>query len=235
MKQSRLLGAICACICVFTAPKVMSVTIDTYFGWNYVDSLVILGQPPAPFPFPEMALTSITYQGASGIITQAMPDFGVPGSGMPDGEGINNNPTYLTTFPDGDGETTRTITSPLPIDWFEAGATTPWGTSSFPTIGITGISVFNVPGILTSASQYVIGLIPFGTNTELSSTLGGVQSDIYDASRIVSFSADPLTGINGSGNFIFSAAASTVPIPAAFWLFGSGLIGLIGIARGKKA
>ena len=28
---------------------------------------------------------------------------------------------------------------------------------------------------------------------------------------------------------------SSVPIPAAFWLFGSGLIGLIGIARRKKS
>jgi len=26
-----------------------------------------------------------------------------------------------------------------------------------------------------------------------------------------------------------------VPVPAAVWLFGSGLIGLIGIARRKKA
>ena len=28
---------------------------------------------------------------------------------------------------------------------------------------------------------------------------------------------------------------SSVPVPAAFWLFGSGLIGLVGIARRKKA
>jgi hypothetical protein len=28
---------------------------------------------------------------------------------------------------------------------------------------------------------------------------------------------------------------SPVPIPAAVWLFGSGLLGLIGIARRKKA
>ena len=28
---------------------------------------------------------------------------------------------------------------------------------------------------------------------------------------------------------------TVVPVPAAVWLFGSGLIGLIGIARRKKA
>lgn len=33
----------------------------------------------------------------------------------------------------------------------------------------------------------------------------------------------------------YGDAVSTVPIPAAAWLFGSGLLGLIGIARRKKA
>ena len=36
-----------------------------------------------------------------------------------------------------------------------------------------------------------------------------------------------------SGDLAFELNA--VPIPAAVWLFGSGLIGLIGIARRKKA
>ena len=46
------------------------------------------------------------------------------------------------------------------------------------------------------------------------------------------------TGNNGSGNFydnIVFADVSQIPVPAAVWLFGSGLIGLIGVARRKKA
>jgi hypothetical protein len=31
------------------------------------------------------------------------------------------------------------------------------------------------------------------------------------------------------------SAVSAVPVPAAFWLFGSGLLGMIGIARKRKA
>jgi hypothetical protein len=54
-----------------------------------------------------------------------------------------------------------------------------------------------------------------------------------------------LEGLNGnplSGNFLApnlrifyveSAPPSSVPVPAAIWLFGSGLIGLIGLARRK--
>ncbi len=39
-----------------------------------------------------------------------------------------------------------------------------------------------------------------------------------------------ITNLNG-----FSIEVSAIPVPAAIWLFGSGLIGLIGIARSKKA
>jgi hypothetical protein len=35
------------------------------------------------------------------------------------------------------------------------------------------------------------------------------------------------------GTLDLSAAASPVPVPAAAWLFGSGLLGLVGVARRK--
>jgi hypothetical protein len=34
---------------------------------------------------------------------------------------------------------------------------------------------------------------------------------------------------------VHSGDVSAVPIPTAIWLFGSGLLGLIGVARTKKA
>ena len=36
-------------------------------------------------------------------------------------------------------------------------------------------------------------------------------------------------------NVSFQADVSAVPVPAAVWLFGSGLLGLVGVARRKKA
>jgi hypothetical protein len=38
----------------------------------------------------------------------------------------------------------------------------------------------------------------------------------------------------GGFNANFNANMSSVPVPAAVWLFGSGLLGLVGIARRKK-
>jgi hypothetical protein len=210
-----------------TSTVTQAMVVDSYLGWNYVSSNVFSNG--SPITLPTLALNSITYLGAGGTVTQNMPDFTFVGSGMPDGVGLLNNPTYTTTV-NGDGETTRTLGVSLPIDWIAAGVMTPWGsTYSFPTIGITGVVAFGVQGDLVSTSPYVVGLIPFGSDTELSSTLGGVQSDIYNASRAATFTAVNAPGITGTGNLIF--AASAVPIPAAVWLFGSGLLGLIGVAR----
>ncbi len=39
----------------------------------------------------------------------------------------------------------------------------------------------------------------------------------------------------GYGWAVHSGDVSTVPVPAAVWLFGSGLLGLIGVARRKRA
>ena len=39
----------------------------------------------------------------------------------------------------------------------------------------------------------------------------------------------------GTGNSIHITSVSQVPVPAAVWLFGSGLLGLIGVARRKAA
>ena len=239
MKNSRLFGAACACISVFTTPQALSEIIDTYFGWNYVGSFVYSPPPPgipiSPIPLPELSLNEIMYIGESGTITQAINFGGI--SSMPDGEGLGmvGDPTYTMDMVLGDGESTRTTATSMPIDWIPAGTITPWGvTYAFPTIGITGITAFGVPGELLGSGEYVIGLIPLGVNTELDSALGGLQSHIYDAGRIVRFSPGLATGLLGYGDFIFSGA-QVVPVPAAVWLFGSGLIGLIGTARRKKS
>lgn len=45
--------------------------------------------------------------------------------------------------------------------------------------------------------------------------------------------SDPWTGSSGNFHLAFRVEGNVVPIPAAVWLFGSGLIGLVGLARRK--
>ena len=42
-------------------------------------------------------------------------------------------------------------------------------------------------------------------------------------------------GINCSADTSHVSAYGVVPIPASVWLFGSGILGMIGVARRKKA
>lgn len=56
---------------------------------------------------------------------------------------------------------------------------------------------------------------------------------LYDASGdpVSSFTIDVASG----STYTAAGIVSTVPLPTSVWLFGSGLLGLIGIARRKAA
>ena len=62
---------------------------------------------------------------------------------------------------------------------------------------------------------------------------------VIDTAGFDAFEFREIGGKGGQQEFIFgddfNIGVSAVPVPAAVWLFGSGLLGLIGIARRKKA
>ena len=216
--------------------------IDAYFGMNFVAAGFSGGSVNI-----DLSLVDITYIGGGGSLhTTAMPVFpgtdavGNAWAGLPDATGFTGVPTYTTTA-GGDGETTRTIGESVPIDWDTSGA--------IPTIGITRITVNSsaIFGIWEASfsTPYTVGLIPLGIDTELASSLASPQGDIYDSlagaagnpvmTAVATATPPEMTQfLNGSfGEFIFSAAVAPVPLPAAVWLFGAGLIALVGIARRK--
>jgi hypothetical protein len=70
MKKSRLLGAVILCTALFTTPQAMSITIDTYFGWNLVTAGTSYSSTPNdPIPLATLQLESIVYIGAGGSVT----------------------------------------------------------------------------------------------------------------------------------------------------------------------
>ena len=70
-----------------------------------------------------------------------------------------------------------------------------------------------------------------------SSTNGYGVVELYSANnRVMTNDSFSLSFVYQNGGLLlYKDEVSAVPIPAAVWLFGSGLIGLAGFARGKKA
>jgi hypothetical protein len=63
-------------------------------------------------------------------------------------------------------------------------------------------------------------------------SMGGNKNLNYFSSHVAGFSiSDPTVT---SAWFGGSTSTTVVPLPAAFWLFGTGLVGLIGVAKRKK-
>ncbi|MCO6411886.1 MAG: VPLPA-CTERM sorting domain-containing protein [Thiogranum sp.] len=91
--------------------------------------------------------------------------------------------------------------------------------------GYTGYnSVTANPPTVNAGAPTIYGI--FATTLDLSDAFGngtfsGLNLDISNSSAVPS-----LIGT--------TASAAVVPVPAAVWLFGSGLIGLVGLARRKQ-
>jgi len=84
---------------------------------------------------------------------------------------------------------------------------------------------------ITSGDPTLASFRMFGTDT-------GVNPDLFVGPRTNQFiSTQFLLGEYYNGEDIsvdgYTVTASVVPVPAAAWLFGSGLVGLVGIARRK--
>jgi cyclophilin family peptidyl-prolyl cis-trans isomerase len=58
---------------------------------------------------------------------------------------------------------------------------------------------------------------------------GGNPSSPFGDLPLIGYTSGPITG----ANLTMVANVAAVPVPAAVWLFGSGLLGLIGVARRK--
>lgn len=89
----------------------------------------------------------------------------------------------------------------------------------------------------------VFSATPYSDTLQIQNGYSALQGPAPMAATSGSLGLDnttPFPGIRGyfdigSGNSMYVVSVATVPIPAAAWLFGSGLLGLLGVARRRKA
>lgn len=99
------------------------------------------------------------------------------------------------------------------------------------------VSAFNSSNVLLDSQLSPLGLLPRDAGT-LDGRPWTWSFDLAsaDISEIrISYTGTQTQGIGVGFDNINTHSAAVVPVPAAIWLFGSGLIGLAGIARRKKA
>jgi hypothetical protein len=89
-----------------------------------------------------------------------------------------------------------------------------------------------IPMATTTFNTTAIGTVGPGTNP--SGTLPFTDDGIGGSPML----AGPFPGFNANFDITsihIDSYVSAIPVPAAVWLFGSGLLGLVGVARRKKA
>ena len=106
------------------------------------------------------------------------------------------------------------------------------------TSGVAGLPLNQGPAPLAVTTLNTTTLCQPGINCLGNALSGGAPftDDDIGGSPMID---GPFPGLNvnldiGSGNSLTVLSVSSVPVPAAVWLFGSGLIGLLSVAR-KKA
>lgn len=115
--------------------------------------------------------------------------------------------------------------SGLPTDW--VAGVPPAGSSD-------GFGMFDVE-LSTTGSSRQDPLMFTVKNTTVANFSDQSSKGIWFAVHITDIEGDGVTSAwfaGGDGN---EPPSSVVPVPAAVWLFGSGLIGMIGVARRKAA
>lgn len=116
------------------------------------------------------------------------------------------------------------------LDWYPDFGTLVYEVAGGTTVraGVESLFLGN-PGINQSTSNFITFDIDPGDDFYVVAEMNASgQNGIADAWNTLTLNFDDDTGLA-------AASVSNVPLPAAVWLFGSGLLGLVGMAKRKKA
>jgi hypothetical protein len=119
---------------------------------------------------------------------------------------------------------------------------------SNPSVGATSLVIPSLTGIVEvtpdSAPNY-IGVYDLGLPTQDAAFLGatpefelalydpaaGTYTEVISFTTLIAGNSYAIQFDNGVTGQLFGVDLMPVPVPAAVWLFGSGLLGLVGVAR----
>ena len=112
------------------------------------------------------------------------------------------------------------------LEWYPSYATLVYEVAE-PTSVMGNKSVFISNGLDQNAGSSISFDVTDGLDFYVVASMGAIAKNGFaDASNTFTMQFD-----NDSG--LVAASVSAVPVPAAVWLFGSGLIGMVGVARRK--
>jgi hypothetical protein len=178
---------------------------------------------------------------SAGGTTEALPISGNDFNGDLSGEGIHNMTTGAQLSVDMDGFVTFYYLAAESgyTNSFNSGPNTitehnegfKWdGWSSF-TISVAANEILDFS--FTSETAHALTPVDNASGTSLEGL--GIMTDGNMSDLVLAYNDNALgTGDGDYDDMLVRAEFSAVPIPAAVWLFGSGLLGLIGIGRRRK-
>jgi len=163
-------------------------------------------------------IQGFTYSGA--LSTTITLDLVLDGS-------ITDNPSGYT---DNDLRADVAVLLGSSLSWYANFATLVYEVAGETTTRAGVKSLFlSTPGINQTATDAISFDINPGDDFYVVASMGAHgQNGVADAWNTLTLNFDDDTGLT-------AASISNVPVPAAVWLFGSGLLGLVGISRRKKA
>ena len=168
-----------------------------------------------------------TVSNFSGLLSQAMVENMM---GMPSYVSLDYQ---LSSVSDGMGGLLVTTFAQNTTDVFLGGGFATGGTTTFGNNNAyvtINVNLSDITGAFTAAQM---GTVAYGDCTP-GSLMGMSDPKTICMTGWLGDEAD-LSGGTMQGTYPISQSISAVPVPAAVWLFGSGLVGLIGVARRRKS
>jgi len=212
MKKSRLFGAVCGLVLFIGAPLVQAATvIISGDGTETCTQGPVLGSGPCNVQTINPATVwQPNNPDGNGALWISYADTGRPGT-------VTAPPGFVATF-------TETFSTNVG----DVLSLSVWADNTAAAL-IDGVTVFSAN--FTSDAYCAAGPIGCEVGEQ------GIISHTFQDTDVHTLSFDVYQGgqldppPNNAFGLLYSGTLTSIPIPAAVWLFGSGLLGLVGVAR----